>query len=232
MIEEVALMTDREKGRDTVKSLLEGLPPEVACQVHPQWQANESAYWAVRDRLVTTHIGRWVAFADGEVIAAGTSPVDVFAQGQQSGRHPYVICVGHEDEPSRMRRATFAYDTKYAGEPIPLVSAEFRSAQGTPGTVLDRVIPDTGADASAIPWADCKAMQLDPATGVPGLMSGVGTTAIPTIAFLLWVVIDGQEFPCRAQADFSGDERILGRDVLNRMDVLFRGPSREIVFNP
>jgi hypothetical protein len=38
--------------------------------------------------------------------------------------------------------------------------------------------------------------------------------------------------PSLLQADFSGNERILGRDVLNRMDVLFRGPSGEVVVNP
>jgi hypothetical protein len=105
MIEAVVLMTDREEGRDTMKSLLEGLPPEIAGQVHPQWQANESAYWAVRDRLMTTHCGQWIAFADGKIVAAGASPVEVFAQRQQSGRHPFIACVGREDEPSRMRRA-------------------------------------------------------------------------------------------------------------------------------
>jgi hypothetical protein len=34
------------------------------------------------------------------------------------------------------------------------------------------------------------------------------------------------------QADFTGDERIIGRDVLNRLDILFRGPLQEVVINP
>jgi hypothetical protein len=34
------------------------------------------------------------------------------------------------------------------------------------------------------------------------------------------------------QADFVGNERILGRDVLNRLEILFRGPSGELVVNP
>ena len=46
------------------------------------------------------------------------------------------------------------------------------------------------------------------------------------------VILDGQEFLCRLQADFAGDERILGRDVLNRVVVLFRGPGGEVVINP
>ena len=36
----------------------------------------------------------------------------------------------------------------------------------------------------------------------------------------------------RLQADFTGYERLLGRDVLNRIDVLFRGPAQEVVINP
>ncbi len=55
---------------------------------------------------------------------------------------------------------------------------------------------------------------------------------MPTIVFAVWAWIDGKDYRCRLQADFVGHERILGRDVLNRADVLFRGPSQEIVFNP
>ena len=40
-----------------------------------------------------------------------------------------------------------------------------------------------------------------------------------------WAWLDGQEHLCRLQADFVGSERILGRDVLNRLDILFRGPA-------
>jgi hypothetical protein len=55
-------------------------------------------------------------------------------------RHPFVICVGREHEPYRIRRATFAYDPTYPGEELPLLSAEFRSGSGSAGLVLDRVI--------------------------------------------------------------------------------------------
>lgn len=63
-------------------------------------------------------------------------------------------------------------------------------------------------------------------------MSGVTGAPAATLLFRVWVSIDGQEYPCRLQADFSGDERILGRDVLNRLDILFRGPTGEVVINP
>jgi hypothetical protein len=34
------------------------------------------------------------------------------------------------------------------------------------------------------------------------------------------------------QADFVGDERILGRDVLNRLEIFFRGPAQQVIVNP
>ena len=47
------------------------------------------------------------ALDDKPVIASGTSPVAVFHAAEDSGRHPYVTCVGREDEPTHMRRVGF-----------------------------------------------------------------------------------------------------------------------------
>lgn len=63
-------------------------------------------------------------------------------------------------------------------------------------------------------------------------MSGVAGGSVATLAFLIWAQVDGQDYPCRLQADFSGSERILSRDVLNRLEILFRGPAGEVVINP
>ena len=113
-----------------------------------------------------------------------------------------------------------------------MLSAEFRSVSGTQGIILDRVIPDTGADATTLPWTDCQQLQLDPSLGVPAVITGVAGGRAVTIGFQVWVWLDGQEYPCELQGDFAGRERILGRDVLNRLDILFRGPAGEIVINP
>jgi hypothetical protein len=131
-----------------------------------------------------------------------------------------------------MRRASFTYDASYPGEPLPMVALEFRLASGSRGIALDRVIADTGADASALPWSDCQSLQLTAAQGRPGVMGGMAGGTAPTLHFRVWAYLDGREYPCRLQADFVGSERILGRDVLNRVDVLFRGPASEVVVNP
>ena len=210
-------------------SLADGLPPEVAAAVPAAWRANEVAYWAARPALMAHLDGLWVAFADGRVIAAGPSAVEIVHAAARSGRHPFVARVGAEDEPCRMRRDSFVYENGYSGEPLPQVRAEVRAAGGVPGVTLDAVIPDTGADGTALPWADCMAAGFDPAAGLP---SRVGGSSAPALTFAAWVVQYGREYPCRLLADFLGAERILGRDVLNRIDILFRGPAGEVVVNP
>jgi hypothetical protein len=215
-----------------MKSLADGLPPQIAQRIHPDWRKNEADYWAVRDQLLTQYRDQWIGFANGTVILSGDSPVEVFHQAQSSGQHPFVTCVGREYEPTRMRRASFPYDTTYPGEALPLLIVEFRTTAGSSGMAMDRVIPDTGADASALPWSDCQQLHLDPMNGVPGLMGGVGGSAAPTVVFQVWAHLDGSDYACRLQADFVGQERILGRDVLNRLDLLFRDPAREVVINP
>jgi hypothetical protein len=215
-----------------MKSIADRLPPEIARQIHPDRRKNETAYWSVRDQLLDQYRGKWIGFADGQVIASGDSPVTVFHAAEASGRRPFFICVGKEDEPCRIRRVAFPYDPSYPGEALPLIGVEFRQTSGTPGVALDRVIPDTGADASVLPWPDCQRLQLDPSLGVQALISGVAGGSAATLSFQVWVQLDGHEYPCRLQADFVGGERILGRDVLNRLEILFRGPAGEVVVNP
>lgn len=215
-----------------MRSLADGLPPEIAAQVPQEWRANEAAYWARRDRLLADYAGLWIAYRDGEVIASSRNPVDVLRAANAAEGHAFTIRVGAEDEPCRMRRTSFAYDTTYPGAPLPQLEAEFRPVSGSPGVLLNRIIPDTGADATALPWADCQRLGLHPSKGKPGLIGGVAGSSASTLVYLIWVWLDGQEFACRLQADFAGDERILGRDVLNSVDVLFRGPAGEVVINP
>jgi hypothetical protein len=213
-------------------SIADQLPPEIARQIHPDRRKNEADYWSVREQLLEEYRDQWIGFAEGRVIAAGASPVTVLHAAEASGLHPFFICVGREEEPCRIRRAAFPYDASYPGESLPMIAVEFRQSSGSPGVILNRVIPDTGADASVLPWPDCQRLGLNPSLGVQGLISGVAGSSAGTLGFQMWAQLDGQKYPCRLQADFVGSERILGRDILNRLDVLFRGPAGEVVVNP
>lgn len=214
----------------TRPSLADELPPELAAMVHPDWRTNEKRYWEVRDSLPAEYGGQWVAFADGAVVSAGRVPVEVSHAAH--GRHAFFTFCGAEDTPARRRRATFAYDTSYIGSALPLLAVEFRGARGAPGVLLDRVIPDTGADQTALPVADCDALGLDPTAGKYGRVVGVGGQSVNVLVFNAWVWLDGHEYPCRLQIDLTADDRILGRDVMNQLDILFRGPAGKVVVNP
>ena len=69
-----------------MKSIADQMPPEIARQIHPDRRKNEAAYWAVRDQLLSQYQGQWIGFADGKVIASGTSPVTVFHAPPVSAR--------------------------------------------------------------------------------------------------------------------------------------------------
>ena len=101
-----------------MKSIADQLPPEIANQIHPDRRKNEAGYWFVRDQLLDQYRNQWIGFASGAVIASGASPVEVFHAAEESGQHPFVTCVGREDEPCRMRRMSFAYDASYPGEAL------------------------------------------------------------------------------------------------------------------
>jgi hypothetical protein len=128
-----------------MKSIADQLPPEIARQIHPDRRKNEVDYWAVRDQLLEQYRDQWVGFADGRVIASGSSPVIVLQAAEASGRHPFFIGVGREQEPCRIRRVTFSYDASYPGEALPSITVEFRQTSGLAGVVLERVIPDPRA---------------------------------------------------------------------------------------
>src|SRR5205809_35512 len=96
--------------RCPMKSIADQLPPEIAQQIHPDRRKNEAAYWAVRDQLLEQYRGQWIGFADGMVIASGSSPVTVFHAAEASGRHPFFICVGREEGPCRIRRVASPYE--------------------------------------------------------------------------------------------------------------------------
>ncbi len=77
-----------------MKSPADALPPEIARQIDPDWRKNEAAYWAVRDQLLSQYQDQWIGFADGAVVASGSSPVAVFHATEATARSPFVTCVG------------------------------------------------------------------------------------------------------------------------------------------
>ncbi len=111
-----------------MRSLADGLPPEIARQVHPDWRKNEAAYGDVREKLLDQYHGQWIGFADGQVVASGNRPVVVLHASCEAAEHPFFVCVGRENEPFRMRRVTFASDAAYPSQSLTVNRAEFRQS--------------------------------------------------------------------------------------------------------
>jgi len=115
-----------------MKYIFDQLPPEIAQHLHPDRRRNEIEYWAVRDQLLDQYRDQWIGFAAGRVVSSGRSPVTDSRAAEATGLHPFFICVGREEEPCRIRRASFAYDAAYPGEPLPSMRVEFPSTGESP----------------------------------------------------------------------------------------------------
>src|SRR5262245_37720446 len=90
-----------------MKNFADQLPPEIARQLHPDRRKNEADYWAARAQLLEQYRGKWIGFAGGRVVTSGTRAVEVLHAAEATGLHPFFVCVGREDEPPRVRRASF-----------------------------------------------------------------------------------------------------------------------------
>ena len=201
--------------------------------VHPDFLADEQAYHKMRGGLMGPYRGQWVAVRNGKVIAAGPGLMEVMEQASAAGGHPYIALVGAEDAVVfRVRRAVFGYDQAYQPFPLPRVSATFWNHAQSHAIPYADVIPDTGADISVLPEADCKAIDLFNSPYMTGIASGVVGGSVTTLFYQGKVEMDGRHYSALIQPIPAGQERILGRDVLNQQRVLFDGPAGQVIFDP
>ena len=209
------------------------LPQEQQQRLHPEFLANEQAYFQMRDSLLAQYQGQWVAVQGGKVLVAGAKLMDVMERASACGGHPYIALVGAEDEVVfRLRRAVFTYDQAYQPFPLPRVKATFWNHAETHSQQHPDVIPDTGADLSVLPDRDCTAIDLFNSPCMTGMSSGVIGASITTLFYRGKIEIDGRRFAALIQPIPGGHERIIGRDVLNQERVLFDGPAGEVVVDP
>jgi predicted aspartyl protease len=132
----------------------------------------------------------------------------------------------------RVRRAVFGYDATYQPFPLPRITATFWNHAQTHSQQHVDVIPDTGADASVLPDTDCKAIDLFNSPYMTALAGGVVGTSVTTLLYQGKAEIDGRRFSALIQPIPAGQERILGRDVLNQQRLLFDGPAGQVVVDP
>ena len=209
------------------------LTKEERQRIDPDFLANEEAYFRMRDSLLDQYAGQWVAVHDDHVIAAGSNPLQVMDAAALSGGHPYVALVGAEERAVfRVRRATFQYDQSYQPFALPRIAATFWNHAATHSQTHDDVIPDTGADISVLPQADCRAIALLSSPYLTGMTAGVTGPSRAALIYRGQVEVDGVRCSALIQPLHTGVERIVGRDVLNQQRVLFDGPAGQVIIGP
>lgn len=198
------------------------------------WPAkDERAYWRMRRRLLHTHRGRWVAVCDGKVIAQADDLLALTDRVYDSNvKKPYFVTVVGDEQKAvaRVRRKVqFRYDAGYR-PPLPRVAVTFGDRGGVRRKRYRDVIPDTGADATVLPYADCKALGLTRYAPALRRAQRVGEpeSLTPFYPAIAWVVAQPHRILVEAETDW--DERLLGRDVLNQLVTVFDGPARLVTF--
>ncbi len=209
------------------------LPPEQQQRLHPDFLTNKQAYLQMRTSLLAEYRGQWVAVQDGSVIAASPHLMEIMDRASAAGGHPYVARVGIEEAVVfRVRRTVFAYDQAYQPFPLPRVNATFWNHAETHSQQHADVIPDTGADVSVLPDSDCTTIDLFNSPYLTGMSGGVVGRSVTTLFYRGKVEIDGRRFSALIQPIPAGQERIVGRDVLNQQRVLFDGPAGQVIVDP
>lgn len=209
------------------------LAPVQQKRLHPAFLANEQAYLQLRSGLLAQYRGQWVAVQNGNVIAASPDLMEIMDRASAAGGHPYVARVGVEDDVVfRVRRAVFASDQSYQPFPLPRVNATFLNHSESHSQQHSDVIPDTGADISVLPDSDCATIDLFNSPYLSGMAGGVIGGKVTTLFYRGKVEIDGRHFSALIQPIPAGQERIIGRDVLNQQRVLFDGPAGQVIVDP
>lgn len=199
-----------------LKSLLEAMSPD--------YLANEAEYWRVRDQLLLKYEGKWVAFDKGQVVAWGDDLMTVMNEAGQKGySQAYIDKVGEEGELRvKCRQASFGYNQAYLPTALPQVAVTF--------TNFHQTRQHTGSDFSALTEEDGHALQLLTGPHVPSSVTGVGGQTSLCVVCRAFATIGGRRFPAMVQLIPGQSDRLLGREVMNQMVVIFDGPNGLVTF--
>lgn len=194
------------------------------------FKQDEAAYRKMRADLLKVYADKWIGIHKGRVVASGT---DLYAVTQEAfektGSHVYITKVGEEDLTVRIRRLEFPYDTTYSPFALPQAEVKFANIFRTCQTSYSDVIPDTGADISCLPVTECKKLDLFRAGGLRVRSERIGKRQRESILLPGYAEINGREYLAFIEP-ISEPEKLLGRDVLNRLTVTFNGREGRTIF--
>ena len=188
------------------------------------FEQDKRDYWAMREELLPKLKGKWVAVHSGKVVAVGDDMISIMDKALSEDGYAYVNKLGEEDKiVIKSRRIEFAYDQNYSPTPMPLVTATFYNFDQSRSKRCSDAIPDTGADLSCLPLADCYQIDLFRFPYYSGVSHAFGGGIRQTIFYGGKVEIDGNMYSAIIEPVLE-PERLIGRDVLNQCKVTFDGP--------
>jgi hypothetical protein len=129
-----------------------------------------------------------------------------------------------------VRRVEFADDQGDQPLPMPRATVTSWDDAKTHSMTRDDVIPDTGADVSVLPEADCTALDLERSPCLPVISRGVVGPGVGPLIYLGKAEIDGRCVSALIEPIDGVQERIVGRDVRNQYRGTFDGPAGRVVF--
>ncbi len=209
-----------------------GLPEAYKKYLHEDFLANEEHYWRIRKKLLSQYRGCWVAIHKGQVVASSKDVWEITDAVGKLGFHAYIAKVGEEDIVFKVRRQEFAYDQTYHPFALPRAEVTFANYARTSARLYPDVIPDTGSDLSILREQDCQDIDLFSSPYLPSLTRGVVGASVSVLVYRGNVEINGQRLPSLIQFIPGGQERLLGRDVLNQLCVTFDAPGNKVIFEP
>jgi len=216
-----------------LRTATSNLPPEQQQRLHADFLANEADYLRMRDRLLNQYRGQWVAIQGGHVISASKDLQVVTEKAAALGGHPYIAFVGGEEQiVFRVRRVEFQYDTSYQPVSLPRVTVAFSNFAQTHSQTFGDVVPDIGADLCVLPDSDCNSFDLFSSPYFTAISSGVVGASVTTLIYHGKAAVAGGLFSALIQPVAQGQDRLIGRDVLNQLRVLFDGPAQKVVIDP
>jgi predicted aspartyl protease len=115
---------------------------------------------------------------------------------------------------------TFDYDRSYV-PPMPVAKVEIWYAPAKSRVNVDAII-DSGADATIVPqrYLERTGVRIHDRVWMRGMMSARSEVALYSLSLRVGSYVQGE---LSVVADPEGDEMVLGRDVLNHLQVTLNG---------
>jgi len=199
--------------------------------VEKGFEEDRQAYWAMRDELLAQYPGKWVAVHKGRVVSVADEPLSIMEQALAEDGYAYTNKVGEEDKiVIRQRRVSFPYNDTYSPTPLPRMTAVIHNFSRTKSKAVVDAIPDTGTDVTCLPMDDCQDLDLFLFPYYSGLSHPFAGASRPVTFYAARIEVDGRIYNAVVEP-VAEPERLVGREVLNRMKVTFDGPSRTTTFD-